>query len=212
MKFALAITDKGEVLSASTDAAKVIADYKRWDGPGQAWLCERVHFDRVKRLTKTAEILVTKPTKRPMKNLSIAILFALSLFSASAQQVTVLDGGTNNVAAASGNTYSYYLDVSKQDNVAVSFRYRNNTALTASNAIVRFQRAGDTSGTLDDTVNTATMTLASSGTNWVTMTTNIAVTGVPYLKLVAIENTNIVAAHYLTNVSLHYTVKQLSRP
>jgi len=146
MKFAIAITDQGQVIAASQDAAQVIAAYKAWAGPGQAWLSEKIHFDRVKRIPSTVAEIQNQPKIRPMKKTLVAAFAALVLspftFSASAQYVAVLSGGTNNVAGVGANTYSNYFDVGKQDNVAVFLSFAGTQGMTGtSNVTVLFNRS-----------------------------------------------------------------------
>ena len=218
MKFAIAITDQGQVIAASTDAAKVIAAYKAWGGPGQAWLSEKIHFDRVKRIPSTVAEIQTQPKIRPMKKTLTAAFAAIALslfaFNASAQYVAVLSGGTNNVAGVGANTYSNYFDVGKQDNVAVYLSFAGTQGMTGtSNVTALFYRASSSDGLGDDTNNSATIVVAATSTNTQRIYTNIAVTGAQYLKLVSVANTNGASAtNAITNLTIGYTVKQLSRP
>jgi hypothetical protein len=143
-----------------------------------------------------------------MKKLLLLIAFAAGLvsFDAKAQYVPLLTGGT--VTNAGSTNLGYYIDCSRQDNVQIFLSFNNMTAGTASNAILRFIRAADASGTKDDTNWTGNITLACNGLSTVQVATNIAVPGVAFLKLTQIENTNTPAGHQLTNVSIGYVVKK----
>jgi hypothetical protein len=152
-----------------------------------------------------------------MKNIIALIAFAAVTLTASidakAQFVTVLTGGTvTNAGSTNLNGGSgFYVDCRHQDNVQLFWSFNNMTAATASNAILRFIRAADASGTKDDSNWVGNITLACNGLSTVQVATNIAVTGVPYLKLTAVENTNTPAGHQITNMTIGYTVKQIGR-
>jgi hypothetical protein len=149
-----------------------------------------------------------------MKKL-LSILFAVACFAsvASAQFVTLLSSGvvTNSGSTNLGAGSGLYIDCRYQDNVQVLLSYNNMVTACTSNGILRFIRAADASGTKDDTNWSGSITLACNGLSTVQVATNIAVSGVPYLKLTALENTNITALAQLTNVTIGYSIKQVGR-
>jgi len=146
----------------------------------------------------------------------ISILFAVACFAsvASAQFVTLLTAGvvTNSGSTNLGAGNGLYIDCRYQDNVMVLLSGNNMVADCTSNMILRFIRAADASGTKDDSNWVGNITLGTYGiTTNVQVATNISVAGVPYLKLLRLENTNVTANAQLTNVTIGYAIKQLGR-
>ena len=145
----------------------------------------------------------------------ISIIFAVACFAsvASAQYVSLLTGGvvTNSGSTNLGAGNGLYIDCRYQDNVQVVLSYNNMVTGCTSNGILRFIRSADASGTKDDTNWVGNITLACNGLSTVQVATNIAVSGVPFLKLTALENTNVTALAQLTNVSIGYSIKQVGR-
>lgn len=135
--------------------------------------------------------------------ISAALLF---IASAGAQSVTLISGGTNNVAGVTTNTYNLLIDSTKQENVAVAISFSLSAGGT-SNIIFGLQRAHD--GTIVDTANTANITIAANGTNPVYVVTNIATAGAPFIRLATVANTNS-APSSVTNLTVKYYVKKIA--
>lgn len=151
-----------------------------------------------------------------MKKLILSLISTLTLcFVAQAQLVTVIEGGTNNVLGNTANTYSNYLDVSKQDNVRILFSFKSYGGAASSNVTATFVPASSADGLGDDLNAPINVVLAANGTTKVQVYTNLNVTGAQYLKLITIANTNGAGGgttNAITNLTIGYTVKQLSRP
>lgn len=140
----------------------------------------------------------------------IALAFAAISPPVRAQQFlsygtqTLLSGGTVNVAAATTNSYAYNLDCKHQDSVGVLLSF--TSVGTNSSAIVFRLKPSLDAVTSDNQGTSYDITVAANGTNTVTVCTNIAVGGIGFLMLTAVENPN--ASKALTNVTFSYSIKK----
>lgn len=136
--------------------------------------------------------------------IAIAALVAFT-FSASAQTpVTVLDGGTNNIAAStlkSVTNSSIVLGRFPGGNTAVAASYVLDGAGTSAVTFV-FERSVD--GSTWDSATTYTLAGNANGTARVANTTNFVIDGFPYLRVKTMQNTNSAS---VTNLTLKYTIK-----
>jgi len=142
-----------------------------------------------------------------MKTIQTALLTLLLLCvstMANAQSygvVTLISGGTNNVAAAATNTYTVPVMRLLQDEqigVFVSFKM---PVAGNSNCTVRFARS--LNGTTWET--TPSLVVAATTTNFIT---NLTFGATGYLRPSTVENVNAVA---LTNVTVSYSIKPATR-
>lgn len=132
--------------------------------------------------------------------LSAGALHAQSSFGV----VTLLAGGTNNVAAATTNTYTITLDCRKLTEVGLTLQFKGRST-NASDIVFTFYRSAD--GTNYSTVNPHLVTLTADTTNTVTCVTNLTVGNIGWLKLTSIGNPS--EGDQLTNVLVCYSVKRL---
>jgi hypothetical protein len=134
--------------------------------------------------------------------LAVAVLAApFALHAQSYGVVTVISGGTNNVAATATNTYTLPVMNLRQDEqigVAISFKM---PVAGNSNCTVRFARS--LNGTTWET--TPSLVVTATTTNFVT---NLTFGATGYLRPATVENVNIVA---LTNVTVSYSIKPANR-
>ncbi len=126
----------------------------------------------------------------------IAILFALFLLQlpASAQQYTAiaistngatpLNGGTNNVPAATTNTYNFPITMTKFEDVFIQPVFKLNASGTTP-AVFTFDESADNTNWV---TRTSTLTITPAGTTTVTGRTNITVKSAGYSRLGTVEN------------------------
>ena len=136
--------------------------------------------------------------------LFLAVL-AFAAVSASAQNWTrIIDptGTSNNVAAASTNSYLLTLDATDQLNVGFCYSAKC-VATNSTTTTITFDSSIDASLWQS---NAYTFTIAQSGTTPVTLVTNVSVGGVNYLRLNSIGNPGSVGA--LTNITFQYSAKR----
>jgi hypothetical protein len=119
---------------------------------------------------------------------------------------TIIDGGTNNVAATATNTYALRIDVPRATDLAL---YLSAKPLTTNIVTLAFSLQRSLDGvTADSTlpgVITLTGTTNSASPTRVNLVTNIATGGIPYYFLTAVGNTEGVAA---TNLTVSYGFKR----
>jgi hypothetical protein len=137
---------------------------------------------------------------------------ALAPAGAEAQQyisgfsglTTVMNGGTNNVAATATNTYGnqFRIDVPKAEYVDL---YLSMALSGAGTSGVRFSLAQGADESTFETNNTYQFILLGNGTTPVNLVTNINVGAIPYLKLMNVGNSNAVA---VTNITVSYGFKR----
>jgi hypothetical protein len=144
--------------------------------------------------------------------LILAVVVSGLLLTAHAQSpfayrvLTLLPGGTNNVAATATNTPAAVgVTCAEQDQVALFIEHRG-TGAGSGNVIYAFAKGLDA-----DTVETmpsVTLTVPLNGTNTVRLLSEPTVNGSGYLQLVSIQNTNAVA---LTNLTVKVSRKNPRR-
>jgi len=135
-----------------------------------------------------------------MKTILSLIILCASVFLASAlDTVTVLDGGTNNVAATTTNTYNVAITPAKANNLAVMYQFKLTSSGTSATAAT-FQRSVDNS-TWESAFS---LPGTAAGTTVVTVTTNIPTGAYGYYRLNTVTNGN---ANAMTNVTVKYSVK-----
>lgn len=137
----------------------------------------------------------------------LATFLALVLVPLCSAQVlysvqSFIDGGTNNVAAATTNSYTHNIDVRKQDNAClqISFAMVDTSTTTIDLVLLKSLDASTW-----DTVDLKTITLTADGTNTVCCVTNLSTAGLGWYRLSTIANTSAVA---LTNLSFSYAIKR----
>lgn len=117
---------------------------------------------------------------------------------------SLLSGGTNNVAAATTNTYSSVVNCHLQENVGVALSFAA-TGTNTSTIVFRLKPSLD--ATTTDNVGTAfDISVAANGTNTVSVVTNLSVGAIGYLVHTKVENPNATSA--ITNVTLSYSLKK----
>jgi hypothetical protein len=142
---------------------------------------------------------------RPILTTLLACLFAL--VSAQAQYtrngvVTLLAGGTNNIAATSTNTYTEAIDVGRNPGICLltSFAGRDAGELVVTLVLKRSLNGS----TLED-AQTYRVAVTASGTATVRAMTNLTVGFEQFLVLTAVENLN---TNAITNLVVQYGYKR----
>jgi len=133
------------------------------------------------------------------------LAFVCLTFSASAQNWSTIispTGTSNNVAAASTNSYLLMLDATEQLNVGFMYSAKC-VATNGTTTTITFDSSIDGSTWSS---NVYTFTIAQNGTTPVSLCTNIPVGGVNYLRLNSIGNPGSVGA--LTNITFQYSAKR----
>lgn len=150
-----------------------------------------------------------------MKKLLIPFLAVLFLIAALPSAIaqgytayaaqTLIAGGTNNVAAATTNTYTQVLTLTRQREVAVQISFKSTGT---NSSTIGFDFLPSVDGTTFDTANAAhSLNFAANGTTTVVVVTNlVAPAGIGYLKLASVRNPN--ATQAITNLSVIYAVKR----
>jgi hypothetical protein len=123
--------------------------------------------------------------------------------------VTVLNGGTNNVAAATTNTYALSYAISEVDNVGVQISLAG-TAATPGAHTATFRFSKSMNGTTYETTPSQVFSLTPNGTNVVCLVTNITAPSAALLKLVSVENSNTNTIP-LTNITVTLRYKSPKR-
>jgi hypothetical protein len=141
-----------------------------------------------------------------MKTTKLALaLFILALFAApaSAQYVTAItiDGGTNNVAAATTNTVSYTIATTRNQFVAVQPVFKLTGSGTSA-VVFKFEESLDRTNWVTSSLS---VSVTAAGTSTVSGIGTLTVNGVGWLKLVTIENPN---ANAVTNLTLIAATKR----
>jgi len=136
--------------------------------------------------------------------LLVAFTFVASAQNAGSYQA--LNGGTNNVTAASTNTYSLTQSIDEFDNVGIQVSFVAS-ADTNGNVLVKFAKSLDS--TTYETTPSITLTVPLNGTNTSCVVSNFSLPSVATLKLTSIEHTN--SACYVTNVTVTYRLKSPKR-
>jgi hypothetical protein len=135
----------------------------------------------------------------------LALAAALIAFNASAQQaVTLLDGGTNNIALStlkSATNAGYVLGRFPGQKTAIQANFALNGAGTS---LVTFVFEPSVDGSVFDVAPLFTLQGAAAGTATVGISTNIDIGGYNYLRIKTMQNTN---ATSVTNLVLKYTIK-----
>lgn len=108
---------------------------------------------------------------------------------------TTLNGGTNNIAAATTNTYNSVITLTKYDEVALQPIFQLTGAGTSA-VVFRFSKSVDGTNFIADASRTISVTAA--GTTVVSGISNQLVGAVGYLRLDTIENPNASAVTNLT--------------
>ena len=144
--------------------------------------------------------------------LTLAVVISGLLFTAHAQSpfayrvLTLLPGGTNNVAATATNTPAAVgLTCAEQDQVALLVEHRG-TGAGSGNVIYAFAKGLDAETV--ETTPSVTLTVPLNGTNTVRLLSEPTLGGAGYLQLVSIQNTNAVA---LTNLTVKVSRKNPRR-
>ena len=117
---------------------------------------------------------------------------------------TLVAGGTNNVAAATTNSYTGVLTLTRQREVALQISF-SSTGTNTSSIVFVLDPSVD-GNTYDTANNDYNVTIAANGTNVVPFVTNLTVGAIGYLRLASVENPN--GASALTNVSVIYSIKR----
>lgn len=145
-----------------------------------------------------------------------AVALALPAFSAQYESyttVTLISGGTNNVAAGAAGVaatnlytgigpirtpYSEYLPLQ------ISYNFHAAPVGTLPTVLFKFQRSVDGSNWESHT-NLLTLTVSPVVTNSIVWVTNLTVAGYANLRLHSVENTN---SAVLTNLTVKYGIKR----
>lgn len=136
--------------------------------------------------------------------LLIALVFAdLSARAQTYGTLTILAGGTNNIANAASNVYSAPIDCTQRANVSL---YMSANSSGANTNFINFTFRSSEDGTTNtmDLSQAYVFQLISNGTNKVSMVTNITVNATGYLILTAVHNPGSTLA---TNVTVTATLK-----
>lgn len=143
--------------------------------------------------------------KKTIALIGVAALLATVLMpsTVSAQSTPVAQtpatiATTVTTNLASGNV----MDVRRQQNVYVMFSF-NQASASTSNVVYTLQKSND--GSVYDTNNPITITIASQGATRVDYGTNLNIGGASYVRIFSIANTT--ALTTLTNFGATYSVK-----
>jgi len=143
----------------------------------------------------------------------LAVLFLLGLTALVQAQspapyrvVTLLPGGTNNVAATATNAPTDLgVNCSEQDQVAVFIQHAGTGA---GSGVVVYSFAKGLDAASVETTPAVALAVPLSGTNTIRLLNEPTIGGCGYLKLVSIENTNAVA---VTNIVVQVSRKNPRR-
>ena len=142
---------------------------------------------------------------KKIKLLSLVAAASLLSFGAHAQQaVTLLDGGTNNIAAStlkSATNAGYVLGRFPGQKTAIQANFKLDGAGTS---LVTFVFEPSVDGTVFDIAPLYTLQGAATGAATVGVSTNIDIGGYNYLRIKTMQNTN---SSSVTNLVLKYTIK-----
>lgn len=141
------------------------------------------------------------------RRIFVALLVLCAGFTARAQYqngsvVTVLPGGTNNVAATATNTLASDIVVARSDGAGV-FLSAKALAAHTGDVIFVFKRGVDSAAV--ESAETFRITLVAAGTATVNLYTNLAIGHEQFIRLTAIENATGVA---VTNVVVKVALKR----
>jgi hypothetical protein len=119
---------------------------------------------------------------------------------------TQLAGGTNNVLAATTNTYSAVIaNCTQYDQVGLQISMKGSNTFSG-NVTFEFAKGGDSSTFATVAPGAFTLTVAGNGSTQVNYVTNVTMGALGYLKLTSVGNPS--ASAYLTNV----TVSVIKKP
>lgn len=140
-----------------------------------------------------------------MKTFILIITFAIGLAFDCAAQLTinpVISGGTNQVATGTTNAYSLPSIVNTRANKLSIQCTGRLTVNTNSTVLFQFDASNDNANWHS---NYTSVTLTCSTTNLTSVISNLDLTGIPFLRLSTIANTNL--AGTFTNITV-YTVSK----
>lgn len=116
----------------------------------------------------------------------------------------LLTGGTNFVAAATTNSYSSALTLTRQREVGIQISF---ASVGTNSSTIKFNFYPSLDNATIDRANTDyVLSIPANGTNTVTFVTNQVVGAIGYLSFDSIENPN--ATKALTNVAVNYSIKR----
>lgn len=108
---------------------------------------------------------------------------------------TVINGGTNYVAASTTGTYTAAVPVAQHANVGIGLTYNCNPGATNGNVIVTLAKSYDNGNTYETTPSIkltnalpTAVQFAANSTNWVALY-DLSVPNATHLEVVSIQNT-----------------------